>query len=57
MMSRYYLDIEPNGVVIQQEYVESLGKLLKDLWRLGYKAVASCDFESELPQSGGYKSS
>ena len=29
--------------------------LLENLWALGYKDVAACDFENELPRKGGYR--
>jgi hypothetical protein len=29
------------------------GRLLEILWRNDYEAVASCEFEDELPQDGG----
>jgi hypothetical protein len=32
----------------------SISKLLNELWVLGVPAVASCSFENELPNSGGY---
>ena len=54
---RYYLDIEPAEHAQRERYVASVGSLLNELWKLGYKAVAACDFEDELPECGGYKSS
>jgi hypothetical protein len=54
---RYYLDIKPTEGVTREEYIKSVGNLLESLWQAGYKAVAACDFESELPRSGGYKTS
>jgi hypothetical protein len=54
---RYYLDIEPTENATRQRYVESVGNLLEGLWQSNCKAVAACDFESELPQNGGYKPS
>ncbi len=52
---RYYLDVEPTESVRRERYVESVGKLLERLWQSGCKAVAACDFESELPRMGGYE--
>jgi hypothetical protein len=52
---RYYLDIEPTENVPRERYVASVGVLLDGLWQSGCKAVAACDFESELPRSGGYE--
>ncbi len=54
---RYYLDIEPTENAPRERYVKSVGSLLEGLWRSAHKAVAACDFESELPRSGGYKTS
>ncbi len=53
--SKYYLDIEPKEDIGQQDYISSIGDLLKSLWDKGLKSVAACDFEEELPQKGGYK--
>lgn len=52
--SKYYLDIEPKEDIGQQDYISSIGDLLKSLWDNGLKSVAACDFEEELPQKGGY---
>jgi hypothetical protein len=53
---RYYLDMEPEARVLRQDYVNAIGKLLEGLWATGWKAVAACDFEDELPRKGGYGS-
>ncbi|EHI99782.1 hypothetical protein CDLVIII_3208 [Clostridium sp. DL-VIII] len=53
--SRYYLDIEPKENIEQEEYIFGIAILLENLWSIGYKAVASCDFENELPRKGGYR--
>ncbi|QAA33369.1 1,4-dihydroxy-6-naphthoate synthase [Clostridium manihotivorum] len=52
---KYYLEIEPNENAAQKKYILSVSQLLEGLWGVGYKAVASCDFEVDLPRSGGYK--
>jgi hypothetical protein len=54
---RYYLDVEPTENAPRERYVNAVGNLLEGLWRSGYKAVAACDFEGELPRSGGYHTS
>ncbi len=54
---RYYLDIDPTDNATQVRYIESVSNLLQGLWLSGCKAVASCDFESKLPRSGGYQAS
>ncbi|MGK5510488.1 1,4-dihydroxy-6-naphthoate synthase [Brevibacillus formosus] len=51
---RYYLDIEPIEDVEEKVYIGEISKLLTELWNSGFKAIASCDFEDELPRKGGY---
>lgn len=51
---RYYLDIEPIEDVEEKAYIGEISKLLTELWNSGFKAIASCDFEDELPRKGGY---
>jgi len=51
---RFYLDIEPASAIARDQFVVSLGNLLEALWSFGWKAIAACDFEEELPRSGGY---
>jgi hypothetical protein len=55
--SKYYLDIEPKGNIEQQNYIQGISDLLQNLWNSGFKSVAACDFEEELPQKGGYNTS
>ncbi|MDG5857033.1 1,4-dihydroxy-6-naphthoate synthase [Clostridium beijerinckii] len=55
LYSRYYIEIEPIGDIKQEQYISSVSMLLENLWTLGYKAVAACDFENELPRKGGYR--
>lgn len=47
--SRYYLDVEPSENVDRSSYVRAVAGILSLLWSLGAMAVASCDFEDELP--------
>ncbi|MFI2415798.1 hypothetical protein [Streptomyces sp. NPDC018947] len=35
------------------EVVQAVTSVLEALWRAGFKAVAACDFEDELPAHGG----
>ncbi|MEU6104471.1 hypothetical protein [Streptomyces flaveolus] len=35
------------------EVVQAVASVLEALWRGGFKAVATCDFEDELPARGG----
>lgn len=37
----------------QAEVVQAVTAVLEALWRSGFKAVAACDFEDELPARGG----
>ncbi|MEV7797061.1 hypothetical protein AB0O68_34675 [Streptomyces sp. NPDC087512] len=36
-----------------EEVVQAVTAVLEALWRGGFKAVAACDFENELPARGG----
>ncbi|MHA6530792.1 1,4-dihydroxy-6-naphthoate synthase [Paenibacillus sp. BAC0078] len=56
LFSRYLIEIEPNEDVGTETYITSVSLLIEGLWRVGYKAVASCDFEEMLPNKGGYNS-
>ncbi|WP_435923429.1 1,4-dihydroxy-6-naphthoate synthase [Paenibacillus sp. DYY-L-2] len=51
---RYYIDIGPVGDVEEKVYIGEIAKLLIELWDSGFKVVAACDFEDELPRRGGY---
>ncbi len=51
---RYFLDIEPKENTMQDDYISIISNMLQSLWDLGYKAVAACDFEEDLPRKGGY---
>jgi hypothetical protein len=44
---RYRIEAGPKAMV---------ERLLRVLWENGVPAVASCDYEDELPEAGGYKS-
>lgn len=52
LYSRYYLDVEPNEQIEQEDYIASISKFLQDLWKNGFKVVIACDFEEELPCRG-----
>ncbi len=56
LFSRFYFEIEANTDDINS-YISQIGVLLEGLWKAGYKAVASCDFEELLPNKGGYNPS
>jgi len=53
---RYKLEFEfePEKQTSHHEYIGHVGELLSNLWDVGYKAVAACSFEDELPEKGGY---
>ena len=48
---RYTLAVDPVEGVSAEEYVESIGVLLKSLWSSCMEAVAACDFEDQLPRN------
>lgn len=48
---RYTLEIDPIKGVRPKDYVAAIGALLKSLWSSGMDAVASCDFEEQLPRN------
>lgn len=50
---RYLLDVVPTGGTSRARYVASVAALLEAAWKANMRAVASCDFEDELPRSGG----
>lgn len=49
----YYLEIEGGSEEVQQILVT---QLIERLWLEGIPAIAACDYERQLPQRGGYKS-
>ncbi len=49
------LEIDPARSTPRTVYVAAVGSLLQALWASGWRAVAACDFEDELPYSGGYR--
>ena len=49
---RYSLDIDPAEGVSPGDYVAAIGNLLQSLWASRVEAVASCDFEEQLPRKG-----
>lgn len=54
LYSRFYADFEPGEGAHQAEYIACISHLLEALWAQGVNAVASCEFEDELPRKGGY---
>ena len=49
----FRLEIDPKTGADRHNYVGLLAGLLIHLWDGGIAAVASCDFEHELPKNGG----
>jgi len=39
---------------VNTSYIGMVGHTLQNFWDRGWDAVAACDFEFELPRSGGY---
>jgi hypothetical protein len=48
---KYTLEIDPIVGVASVDYLASVAALLQSLWSQGVEAVASCDFEEQLPQN------
>ncbi len=53
---RYKLLINPNRTLGKKNAINLVTKLLNYAWSEDYPAVAACNYESELPNDGGYKS-
>jgi hypothetical protein len=47
----YTLEIDPIEGVSPGEYIAAIGTLLQSLWSSCMDAVASCDFEEQLPRN------
>lgn len=52
---KFTLWIERNEKIYPAEYKKHIAELLEMLWGKGFEAVCACDFEDELPYSGGIK--
>jgi hypothetical protein len=52
---RYALEFYPRRGVSHEDQVKYVGTLLDRLWSSGFPAVASCDYEDELPHRGVYR--
>jgi hypothetical protein len=50
----FNLEIDCNDTNKENEYIEFVSTLMKSLWGLGMRLVASCDFEEVLPNQGGF---
>ncbi|HEV3261347.1 MAG TPA: hypothetical protein VG013_31130 [Gemmataceae bacterium] len=51
---RYILEVYPVPTSSRQDRVSLAARVLELCWSQGWPAVAACDYESELPQRGGY---
>lgn len=51
---RYFLDVVALMGQPRDAQIELVSRLLEHFWSQGWRAVAACDFEEELPMSGGY---
>ncbi len=51
----YIFEIYANTDRQIQDRAALVSKILEHLWSEGFPAVAACDYETELPESGGYK--
>jgi hypothetical protein len=51
----YYLDIT-TACQTYEQFIDLVSRLLESLWACAIPTVAACDFESELPNQGGYRS-
>ncbi|GHB51665.1 hypothetical protein GCM10010347_21840 [Streptomyces cirratus] len=46
-------DCEAPSATTAEDVVEAVATVLRTLWSSGYRALAACDFENELPANGG----
>jgi hypothetical protein len=51
---RRTLELYPLTTVGREVRISFVATLLEFLWSRGWPAVAACDYEKELPKSGGY---
>ena len=51
---RNILEFYPSAEPQHSGMINLVGKILTSLWSRGWAAVAACDYEAELPSSGGY---
>lgn len=50
------IEIDMIDEITREVAAKKVGEILDFLWKSGYAAIASCDFENLLPENGGYKS-
>ncbi len=51
-----FLDIVALPAQDEQSQIELIGLLLRNYWAKGVPSIAACDFETRLPEGGGYRS-
>lgn len=51
----YYIEIDAFPEQTQENQINLVSKILEYFWSSGFEVVASCDYEEQLPNSGGYK--
>lgn len=54
LLFSFFLDVDILDTGKREKYIHMISNLLEMLWENKYQAIAACDFESELPNSGGY---
>jgi hypothetical protein len=47
---RFFMDIEPSDEVEREDYIESVAKLMTELYNNGCQVIAACDFEDDVPK-------
>ena len=52
----FSIEIDFSDEISEESAAKDVGELLEFLWKNNYTAIASCDFEEILPESGGYRS-
>jgi hypothetical protein len=52
---RHIVEVDPLLGAPRESYIEVVGHLLRFFWGQGWRAVAVCDYDTELPDSGGYR--
>ena len=53
---KYSIEFDFKDEEVKEFQVDLISKTLEWLWEQDMAAVAACDYEEKLPQSGGYKS-
>ncbi len=55
LFCRYYVEVYTDVRHVRDSTtIRDVGELLELLWDKGFAAVASCDYEAELPRRGGF---